>query len=95
MSSCASNIEGDVISWSAGKWSVLGDVVVDTSDYKNLCEESFEQELVAIPEPVTFHEAAFICDYLSGKIFSADDDLYDADVLYGKLKDELDLQVSL
>ena len=82
------------MSWSGGRWDVTGDVSVDTSDFKKLCEKPFEHELVAIPEHVTFHEAVFICDYLSGKIYSVDHDLYDARLLYNKLKDELDLQVT-
>ena len=58
-----------------------------------MCESKFENHLVAVPEPVTFHEASFICDFLSGKIFSVDDDLYDADGLYQKLMSELGLKV--
>ena len=91
--SCGSDLEGDVVSWSVEDWSDFGDVAVETSDYKKLCEEPFEHELVAIPEPVTFTEAVFVCDYLSGKIYSVDDDLYDAEGLYNKLKKELDLKV--
>ena len=63
------------------------------SDYQKLCEEPFEHELVSVPEPVTFYDAAFICNYLSGKMYSADDDLYDPDLLYAKLKVDLDLKV--
>ena len=93
LSSCLSNDEGDVISWTRGKWEVFGDVTVDTSDYQALCEEVFEEELVAVPEAVTFHDATFICAFLSGKIYSADDDKYDPGLLYSKLKAELDIEV--
>ena len=82
-----------MISWTRGKWEVFGDVTVDTSDYKALCEEVFEQELVAVPEAVTFHDATFICDFLSGKIYSADDEKYDPGLLYNTLKTQLDIQV--
>ena len=87
-------MQGDVVSWSEEEWSDFGDVAVETSDYQKLCESKFENELVAIPEPVTFYEAAFICDFLSGKIYSVDNDLYDASGLYQKLKNELNLKVS-
>ena len=82
------------MSWSQEKWSQFGDVTLETLEYQNLCESKFENHLIAVPEPVTFYEASFICDFLSGKIFSVDDDLYDADGLYQKLKSELDLKVS-
>ena len=32
---------------------------------------------MVIPEPVTFHDAAFICSYLSTEIFTVNDELYD------------------
>ena len=82
-----------MISWTRGKWEVFGDVTVDTSDYKTLCVEVFEQELVAIPEAVTFYDATFICDFMSGKIYSADDEKYDPGLLYNTLKTQLDIQV--
>ena len=93
MSSCLSNIEGDIISWSNGKWGLFGDVALTNSEYQKLCEEPFEHELVAVPEPVSFHDATFICDYLSGKMYSADDDLYDPELLYAKMKADLHLEV--
>ena len=95
MSSCLSNVEGDIISWSKGKWEVFGDVALDKSDYKKLCERPFDQELVAVPEPVTFHDATSICDFLTGKIYSADDDLYEPEIFYDKLKTELDIKVRI
>ena len=86
-------MEGDVISWSRGKWEVFGDVTLDTTNYQTFCQEVFEEELVAVPEPVTFHDATFICNFLSGKIYSADDDLYEPGVLYNKLKTEFEIGV--
>ena len=82
------------MSWSQEEWSQFGDVALESMEYQKLCESKFEDHLVAIPEPVTFYEASFICDFLSGKIFSVDDDQYDADELYQKLKTKLDLKVS-
>ena len=82
------------MSWSQEEWSQFGDVAIETLEYQKLCESKFENQLVAVPEPVTFHEASFICDFLSGKIISVDDDHYDADGLYQKLKSKLDLKVS-
>ena len=88
--SCGSDLQGDLVSWSQEEWSQFGDVAIETLEYQKLCESKFENHLVAVPEPVTFHEASFICDFLSGRIFSVHDDLYDADGLYQKLKSELD-----
>ena len=69
------------MSWSEEEWSQFGDVALENAEYQKLCEYKFENDLVAIPEPVTFHEASFICDFLSGKIFSVDDDLYNSEGL--------------
>ena len=81
------------MSWSKPLWSDFGDVVFEESEYKNLCELKFENELVAIPEPVTFLEADFICDFLSGKVYSVDHNLYDTQKLYQNLKSKLNLKV--
>ena len=81
------------MSWSEGEWSSFGDVVIEASEYKDLCEVEFEHELISIPEPVTFMEADFICDFLSGRIYSVDHSVYDTQQLYQKLKNELDLKV--
>ena len=81
------------MSWSQEEWSQFGDVAIEILEYQKLCESKFKNNLVAVPEPVTFYEASFICDFLSGKIFSVDDDLYDSDRLYQKLKSQLDLKV--
>ena len=86
------DIEGDAIHWGTN-WSDFGDVIQDTSRYKELCGKPFEQDLVVIPEPVTFHDAVFICSYLSTKIFTVKDELYDYEVLYNKFNSELDLKV--
>ena len=83
------------MSWSEEEWSQFGDVALENAEYQKLCEYKFENDLVAIPEPVTFHEASFICDFLSGKIFSMDDDLYNSEGLYQELKTKLNLTVSL
>ena len=85
------DIEGDVIHWGLN-WSVFGDVIQDTSRYKELCGKPFQQDLVVIPEPVTFHDAAFICSYLSTTIFTVNDDLYDYEILYKKFNTELELK---
>ena len=92
IASCTLDIEGDVIRWGTN-WSVFGDVIQDTSIYKELCGKPFEQDLVVIPEPVTFYDAAFICSYLSTEIFTVNDELYDYDILYNKFNSEIDLKV--
>ena len=81
------------MSWGAEDWSSFGDVTIEDHNYEEFCEPKFENELVAIPEPVTFPEAAFICDFLSGKIYSVDDDLYDSLQFYANLKENLNLKV--
>ena len=81
------------MSWNEGEWSYFGDVVIEALEYQKLCEVEFEHELIAIPEPVTFLEAAFICDFLSGRIYSVDHSVYGTKQLYQKLKNKLDLKV--
>ena len=92
MASCTLEIEGDIIHWGMN-WSVFGDVIQDTSNFNELCHKPFEQDIVVIPEPVTFHDAAFICSYLSSRVFTVENELYQFDVLYKKIKTELDLKV--
>ena len=92
--SCAADLQGDLVPWNELEWSHFGDVVIEESEYKNLCEEKFEHELIAIPEPVTFLEAAFICDFLSGKIYSVDHNVYGTQQLYQTLKNKLNLKVT-
>ena len=92
--SCALDLQGDLVSWNQEEWSDFGDVLYEEYEYRKLCEVKFENELVAIPEPVTFLEADFICDFLSGKIYSVDHKVYGTQQLYQKLKSKLDLKVN-
>ena len=86
--------QGDLVSWEQEEWSDFGDVAIEAIDYQKLCEVKFEDGLVAVPEPVTFHEAAFICDFLSGKVYSVDNEVHDSGDLYSVLKSKLNLKVS-
>ena len=87
MASCKANPLGDLISWSPEKWSSSGDVVLESSDETILCASPFKNTLTAISEPLTFDDASFTCDFLSGKIFNAE-----SDDLYNKLKNNIELE---
>ena len=56
ISRCEADLQGDVVSWTEGQWDLAGGVTVTTGQFQQLCEKNFAQNLVIIPEPVTFQQ---------------------------------------
>ena len=63
-------------------------------DCRRLCDKSFTDDLIVVPDTVTFSQARFLCSVLSGQLFTTDHPTYPGDSLYNKIKSELNLDQS-
>ena len=106
ISRCEADLQGDVVSWTEGQWDLAGGVTVTTGQFQQLCEKNFAQDLVIVPEPVTFQQvslllqfcsavskfqAGFLCDFLSSRLFSAGHPTLTPDQLYSQLRTQVNI----
>jgi len=90
MFTCNGDPKGDLIEWTQSKWAKEGEADFSPIRVTEFCAKPFSNDMVIIPEAVTFADATNICESISGELYSADDPQYSPEDLYQKLKTETD-----
>ena len=70
LNNCENDTFGDLVDWTPSRWS-LRDGASSTSNNSQaqaLCQQSFSEEVILIPDTLTFYEANFTCNFLSGSL---------------------------
>ena len=63
---CETDPLGDLVQWSSSLWSTHDGAVTTNNNFQTLCNTKFEDDLILVPDAVTFLQAEFICSFLSG-----------------------------
>ena len=89
LNDCNSELAGDLVMWSPSRWSLKDGATSFSQSFRTLCDTSFSDELIIVPDTVTFPEAKFLCSVLSGEVYTSDHPTYPGDSLYDKIKAEV------
>ena len=63
---CEADLAGDLVTWSPARWSLQEGAASANTDYRSLCLKTFQDEVIVVPDAVTFDQADFMCSFLSG-----------------------------
>ena len=63
---CEADLAGDLVTWSPARWSLEEGAASANTDYRSLCLKTFQDEVIVVPDAVTFDQADFMCGFLSG-----------------------------
>ena len=63
---CEADLAGDLVTWSPARWLLQEGAASANTDYRSLCLKTFQDEVIVVPDAVTFDQADFMCGFLSG-----------------------------
>ena len=68
---CETDLTGDLVQWSPSRWSLQDGAVSSNVNFRSFCQKTFAQDVILIPDTVTYDNAEFICNFLSGSLIMA------------------------
>ena len=74
---CEADLKGDLVTWTASRWSQQDGATSSSVPYQTFCQKSFSDEVILLPDAMSYDRAQFMCGVLSG-----DHLLYDFHLVY-------------
>ena len=65
---CEADLKGDLVTWTASRWSQQDGATSTSVPYQTFCQKSFSDEVILLPDAMSYDRAQFMCGVLSGDI---------------------------
>ena len=63
---CETDLKGDLVTWTASRWAQRDGATSASVPYQTFCQQSFSDEVILLPDAMSFDRAQFMCSVLSG-----------------------------
>ena len=63
---CEADLKGDLVTWTASRWSQQDGATSSSVPYQTFCQKSFSDEVILLPDAMSYDRAQFMCGVLSG-----------------------------
>ena len=63
---CETDLKGDLVTWTASRWSQQDGATSASVPYQTFCQRSFSDEVILLPDAMSYDRAQFMCSVLSG-----------------------------
>ena len=64
---CETDLKGDLVTWTASRWSQRDGATSASVPYQTFCQQSFSDEVILLPDAMSYDRAQFMCSVLSGE----------------------------
>ena len=65
---CEADLKGDLVTWTTSRWSQQDGATSSSVPYQTFCQKSFSDEVILLPDAMSYDRAQFMCGVLSGDL---------------------------